>query len=539
MYDYIIVGAGSAGCVLANRLSQDSSAKVLLLEAGGPDSSPEIRMPAAYLKLFRTGADWAFFTEPEEQLQGRKLYWPRGKMLGGSSSMNAMIYIRGNRHDYEQWRDLGNHGWGFSDVLPWFKKCEKHAAGASEYHGAEGELNVSDQRCVNALARAFVEAAVETGFSRNPDFNGAEQEGFGFFQVTQRNGRRCSTADAFLRPALNRPNLTVKMNVHVSRIYFEGNHATGVDFLQGKDSVRERAGREIILSAGAIGSPQLLMLSGIGPAEELRRLGISVIHDLPGVGKNLQDHPAVVVAYTCVKPVSLLNAGTIQNFIRYALFKNGPLTSNLAEAGGFLKTSSACPAPDIQFHFIPGYFIDHGLTPMRDHGFSLVPTLIRPRSRGHVSLRSGNPLDAPCIHANYFSEPEDFERMIEGIRIAREIAAANTFAQYRGAEYLPGAKAQSKADLRAYIRNIAESLYHPVGTCKMGKDTAAVVDSELRVRGMEGLRIVDASIMPVIPSGNTNAPTVMIAEKAAALIGKTSRTPQKSSLESDRAVVMT
>ena len=532
MYDYIIVGAGSAGCVLANRLTEDPTVKVLLLEAGGKDSNSAIHMPAAFAKLFKTPCDWAYYTEPEAQLGSRNLYWPRGKVLGGSSSMNAMIYIRGHRNDYDSWRNLGNFGWGYADVLPYFKKSEDQELGASDYHGVGGPMRVSNQRCLNPLSETFMEAAQQSGYQRNPDFNGASQEGFGAYQVTQREGRRNSAAVAFLRPAMSRRNLTVRTDVQAFDIVFEGKRAALVSFQKDGGSAQERAEREIILCAGAIGSPQLLMLSGIGPAKHLRSLDIPVLCDLPGVGANLQDHPAVPVAYECSQAITLANAETLPNLVRYMAFKTGPLTSNVGEAGGFVKSSPRCAAPDLQYHFAPGYFVEHGFQKVKEHAYTFGPTLVRPYSRGTLTLRSSNPLDAPVIHANYFSDPRDTQAILEGLKIARAIGAAKAFAKYRKRELLPGADAKDDQALRAHLAKFGETLYHPVGTCKMGSDGNAVVDSELRVRGVEGLRVVDASIMPIIPGGNTNAPTIMIAERAADLIkqGKPTRAAAEQTL---------
>jgi len=518
MYDYIIIGAGSAGCVLANRLSEDPKVKVLLLEAGCRDTRKEIHIPLAFSKLFKGPCDWTYFTEPEAQLGNRSLYWPRGKVLGGSSSINAMIYIRGHRADYDQWRDLGNPGWGYADVLPYFKKSEKQEHGASEYHGASGPLCVSDLRTVNPLSEAFVAAGQEIGISRNPDFNGAQQEGVGFYQVTQNNGKRHSTAAAFLHPVASRKNLTVKTETHVFGIYFEDKRAAVVSFQQGNNSMQERAEREIILCAGAIGSPQLLMLSGVGPADHLRQFNVPIACDLPGVGKNLQDHPACAMVYECTRPVSLASAEQFSNQLRYLISRRGPLTSNVAEAGAFVKTSGRAQVPDLQFHFGVGYFVEHGFQQIKGHAFTFGPTLLHPYSRGDIRLRSSNPLDAPAIRANYYADSRDMDVMVEGLKLARTLAATKALAQYCGAELHPGAAAKDDTALRAHIAKFTETLYHPVGTCKMGHDAAAVVDSELRVHGVEGLRVVDASIMPTVVGGNTNAPTIMIAEKAADLI---------------------
>jgi choline dehydrogenase len=527
MYDYIIIGAGSAGCVLANRLSEDPAVKVLLLEAGGRDNRKEIHIPLAFSKLFKGPCDWTYFTEPEPQLGNRSLYWPRGKVLGGSSSLNAMIYIRGHRSDYDQWRDLGNAGWGYADVLPSFKKSENQQRGASEYHGATGPLHVSDLRTVNPLSDAFVEAGQEAGFQRNHDFNGASQEGFGYYQVTQNNGQRHSAAAAFLHPAMTRKNLTVKADTHVFGIYFEGKRAAIVSFQQGSGSVQERAEREIILCAGAVGSPQLLMLSGVGAANHLRQFDVPVVCDLPGVGGNLQDHPATAVVYECTKPVSLASAESFSNLVRYMVAKKGPLTSNVAESGAFIKTSAGCQVPDLQFHFGVGYFVEHGFRQIKGHAFTFGATLLHPWSRGDIRLRSSNPLDAPSIRANYLADSRDMDVMLEGVKLSRALAATKAFSNYRGAELHPGPQAKDEGALRAHIASFTETLYHPVGTCKMGQDSAAVVDSELRVHGVEGLRVVDASIMPTVVGGNTNAPTIMIAEKAADLI-KGKSTPRST-----------
>lgn len=528
MYDYIIVGAGSAGCVLANRLSEDPSVKVLLLEAGGPDSKREIHIPVGFPKLFQTAYDWAYYTEAEPQLENRKLYWPRGKVLGGSSCLNAMIYIRGNRRDYDHWQELGNPGWSFADVLPYFKKSQNQERGPSEHHGAGGPLNVCDPRCINPYSHAFVDAAEELGFARNRDFNGDSQEGFGLYQVTQQNARRHSAAAAFLRPAMTRPNLKVLTNVHASGILFDGKNAIGISFAQGEGSRQERAEREVILCGGAVGSPQLLLLSGVGPANHLRQFSIPVVCDLPGVGANLQDHPTVSVIYQCLQPISLLNAESLRSLLRYMLFKDGPLTSNIAEAGGFVRSSSASQAPDIQFHTGPSYFKSHGFEETKEHTFSILPTLLRPRSTGSLSLRSSNPVDAPRIHANYFSDSRDLDIMVEGVKLSRQISGARALTKFRGREIFPGKDVQTDDALRGFLRKATETLYHPVGTCKMGSDPMAVVDSELRVRGLARLRVVDASIMPTVPSGNTNAPTIMIAEKAADLIkGKRSVSRQE------------
>ena len=517
-YDFIIVGAGSAGCVLAARLTEDLRTRVLLLEAGGAGGAKEIRIPAAFSKLFKTGVDWNYATEPEPYLHERRLYWPRGKVVGGSSAINAMIYIRGNRADYDSWRELGNVGWGFAEVLPYFKKSENQERGASEFHGVGGPVNVADPRYVNPLTRAFLAAAEEIGIARNSDFNGAEQDGAALYQVTQKNGARWSAADGYLQPARERSNLTLLTGAHATRVLMEGKRAVGVAFLRGGVAEEACADREVILAGGTVNSPQLLMLSGIGPASELKAAGISTMHDLPGVGKNLQDHPMVSVAYLCTQKISLDGAETLGNFLRWLVWKNGPLASNVAEAGLFLRTRVGLAVPDLQLLFGPAYYRGHGLVRRKEHCFGFGPTLITPESRGEISLRSANPLDAPAIRANYLSTDADLRTMIAGVRLARRLAHAKSFDQFRGEELHPGAAMTSDAEIAEFLRNELETLYHPVGTCKMGVDGLAVVDAQLRVRGIEGLRVVDASIMPRVPAGNTNAPVIMIAEKASEMI---------------------
>jgi len=517
-YDYIIVGAGSAGCVLAARLTEDSGARVLLLEAGGRDTAREIRIPAAFSKLFKTGVDWNYSTEPEPHLNYRRLYWPRGKVLGGSSSINAMIYIRGNIADYDGWRNLGNQGWGFADVLPYFKKSENRERGVSDFHGDGGPLNVADLALVNPLTRAFIAGAEEIGIAQNADFNGATQDGVGLYEVTQKNRQRHSAADAYLRAALARPNLQVETGAHATRVLIENGRANGVAFLQNGVEQQVAAASEVILAGGTVNSPQLLMLSGIGPAEPLSRLGIPVVRDVPGVGANLQDHPMVSVGYLCTQPISLDGAETLANLLRYLIFKKGPLTSNVAEAGLFTRSREGRNVPDIQVLFGPAYYRGHGLVRRKENCFGFGPTLIAPESRGNISLRSANPLEPPAIQANYLSTDADLRTMIEGVKLSRRIAHTRAFEPYRGDEIHPGATASSNEDIAEFLRSEVETLYHPVGTCKMGNDPLAVVDAQLHVHGIERLRVVDASVMPTIPAGNTNAPTIMIAEKAADMI---------------------
>jgi choline dehydrogenase len=517
-YDYIVVGAGSAGCVLAGRLTEDLRTCVLLLEAGGAGGAKEIRIPAAFSKLFKTGVDWNYATEPEPHLHDRRLYWPRGKVVGGSSAINAMIYIRGNRADYDYWRDLGNAGWGFAEVLPYFKKSENQERGASEYHGVGGPVNVADPRYVNPLTRAFLAAAEEIGIAGNPDFNGEAQDGAALYQVTQKNGTRCSAADGFLQPARERGSLTVITGAHATRVLMDKGRAVGVAFLRNGAANEARADGEVILAGGTVNSPQLLMLSGIGRADELKAAGISATHDLPGVGKNLQDHPMVSVGYLCTQKISLDGAETLGNFLRWLLWRNGPLASNVAEAGLFVRTRVGLAVPDLQLLFGPAYYRGHGLVRRKEHCFGFGPTLITPESRGVISLRSANPLDAPAIRANYLSTDADLRTLIAGVRLARRLAHAKAFDAFRGEELHPGATMQSDAEMAEFLRTELETLYHPVGTCKMGNDALAVVDAQLRVHGIEGLRVVDASIMPRVPAGNTNAPVMMIAEKAADMI---------------------
>jgi choline dehydrogenase len=518
VYDYVIVGAGSAGCVLANRLTEDPGARVLLLEAGGKDVRQEIRIPVAFSKLFKTPVDWAYATEEQPHVNGRRMYWPRGKMLGGSSSLNAMIYIRGNRRDYDRWRDLGNEGWGFDDVLPYFKRAENNERGPSEYHGVGGPLNVADQRDPRPLTHAFVEAGAQLGLPRNADFNAAEQEGVGLYQVTQKNGKRHSAAEAYLKPAIDRPNLTVLTDVLADHVLFEGGRAVGVEYLRDGRAERARAEREVVLTGGAVGTPQLLMLSGVGPADHLRSLGVPVVADLPGVGRNLRDHLAVPVTYECREPVTLADAESVGNLLRYLVLKKGPLTSNVAEGGAFLRLAAGRSTPDLQFHFAPAYFMDHGFQNPDGDGFTLAPTLLDPASVGEIALRSTDPADAPAIRPNYLQEPADLRTLVDGVKLARELARTPALGRYRGAEVWPGDWARTDEDLAEHVRRHVQTLYHPVGTCRMGEDAGAVVDARLRVRGVEGLRVADASVMPGIVSGNTNAPTIMIAEKAAGLI---------------------
>jgi choline dehydrogenase len=520
MYDYIIVGAGSAGCVLANRLSEDPSARVLLLEAGGKDRSLKIKIPAAFPQQFHTKLDWDFSTEPEPHVDDRSLFVPRGKALGGSSSMNAMLYVRGRPLDYDSWEAQGAPGWGYADVLPYFKRSEDNVRGPSEYHGVGGPLRVSEQRSPRPLNRRLIAASEAAGIPRIADYNGPEQDGVSMFQVTQRNGARFSAADAYLRPALTRPNLEVRTGVSVLGIELEGKRAVGVKLRKGRSGVESvRAECEVLLSAGAIGSPQLLLLSGIGSAEELRQAGLESHLDLPGVGRNLQDHPFVTMIWEVSDQNTLYGADKPKPLAEWLLRRSGKLSSTVAEVVAFTRSRGGLPAADIQFHMGAAYFEDHGAETYDGHCMVIAPVLVSPRARGQVWLRSSDPLAKPRIITNTLAETEDLESMIAGMRLAREIAAQTPLAEIKLQELKPGDQAVDRGELEADLRRRLMLIYHPVGTARMS-DThpEAVVDSQLRVHGMEGLRVIDASVMPTIPGGNTNAPTIMIAERGADLI---------------------
>jgi choline dehydrogenase-like flavoprotein len=520
MHDYVIVGAGSAGCVLANRLSEDPSVSVLLIEAGGRDRSPNIKIPAAFPKQFHTKLDWDFATEPEAHVDGRSLYIPRGKALGGSSSMNAMLYVRGRPLDYDGWEAQGAAGWGYRDVLPYFIKSEDNVRGASEYHGAGGPLRVSEQRSPRPLDRRLIEASEAVGIPRTADYNGPEQDGVSMFQVTQRNGQRFSAADAFLRPALGRPNLELRTKATVLGVELEGTRAVGVRLRSrrhGEELVR--AAREVLLSAGAIGSPQLLLLSGIGAAEELRAAGVQPRHELPGVGRNLQDHPFVTLIWEVSDRDTLYGADRPKPLAEWLLRRSGPLSSTVAEVVAFTRTRGGLPAADVQFHMGAAYFEDHGAETYEGHCMVIAPGLVSPKARGQVWLRSADPTAKPRIVTNTLSEPEDVESMIAGMMLAREIAAHSPVSEIVVKELKPGPATVGREELEADLRRRLMLIYHPVGTARMS-DTheQAVVDSHLRVHGIERLRVIDASVMPTIVGGNTNAPTIMIAERAADLI---------------------
>jgi choline dehydrogenase len=520
MHDYVIVGAGSAGCVLANRLSEDPSIRVLLLEAGGKDRSPNIKIPAAFPNQFHTKLDWDFATEPEPFVDGRSLYIPRGKSVGGSSSMNAMLYVRGRPLDYDAWEAQGASGWGYRDVLPYFIKSEDNARGASEFHGAGGPLRVSEQRSPRPMNRRFLEASAAAGIPSIADYNGPEQDGASMFQVTQSGGQRFSAADAFLRPVLKRPNLEVRTKATVLGLKLEGERVVGVRLRKGRSGEEVvRAGREVLLSAGAINSPQLLLLSGIGPADELREAGVEVRHDLPGVGRNLQDHPFVTMLWEVSDQKTLYGADKPKPLAEWLLRKSGPLTSTVAEVVAFVRTRGGLPAADIQFHMGAAYYEDHGAETYDGHCMVIAPALVSPKARGRVWLRSADPTDKPRILTNTLSEADDVESMVAGMRLAREIAAQEPLKATVLKELKPGSATSDREDLEADLRRRLMLIYHPVGTARMSDtDNDAVVDSQLRVHGLENLRVVDASIMPVIPGGNTNAPTIMIAERAADLI---------------------
>ncbi len=486
---------------------------------GGSARHPNVAIPAAFAKQFRTRLDWEFDTEPEPHCDGRSLFVPRGKGLGGSSSMNAMLYVRGRPLDYDRWAAAGAAGWGWEDVRPYFLRAENNERGASEHHAVGGPLNVADERSPRPLTARFLAAAEAAGIPRIDDYNGPEQDGAALAQVTQRNGRRFSANDAYLRPARGRDNLTVLTGASAQRIELSGGRATGVRV---RDRLRRartvRAGREVILCGGAFGSPQLLMLSGIGPAAHLREHGIDVVVDVPGVGQNLQDHPYVVCIWDSVAGGSLLGADRPKALAEWLLRRSGPLTSTVAEAFAFVRSRPGLPAPDLQYHFAPAYFNDNGFDEYDQHAFTFGPVLVSPRSRGTVRLRSADPADKPRILTNSLADPEDVAALVAGVKLAREIAATEPMAAAAGRELFPGADVVDEADIEADVRRRVELLYHPVGTCAMGSGDDAVLDPELRVRGVEGLRVVDASVFPVIPGGNTNAPTIMVAERAADLI---------------------
>jgi choline dehydrogenase-like flavoprotein len=514
MYDYVIVGAGSAGCVLANRLSEDPDVQVLLLEAGPPDTADFIHIPATYTALFRSQNDWDLGTGYEPGLEDRRIFLPRGKTLGGSSSVNAMVYIRGNCVDYDEWRDLG---WGWDDLLPYFLRAEDNVRGASEHHGVGGPLRVSDSLARTGLSHAFLDAAAAHGLAANGDFNGPQQDGFGWYQLTTRDGKRGSTAVSYLHPVMARPNLTVETYVHVHRVLFDGTRAVGVAGSRLSEMLEFRAEREVLVCGGAYMSPQILWLSGIGRPDELAPLHVRVVAELPGVGLGLQDHPTMGATWICEDQVSLKDALTDENLALWTADGAGPLSSNVAECGGFLRTRDDLPAPDVQFHMVSKMYEQDGLVPPPAHGFTLGVCVLKPRSRGQVAILSPDPTTKPFIVHNYLAEPEDMRSAVAGMRMVFEIAATEPLARYAQTPHgMPAS--DSDADLEAHIRHTAQTIYHPTSTCRMGVDELAVVDPELRVRGARALRVVDASIFPSVPRGNTNAPTIAMAERAADLI---------------------
>ena len=527
MYDYIIIGAGSAGCVLANRLSEDPTLRVLLLEAGPRDWHPFIHMPAGLAKLVgQKGINWNYDTAPEPQLNQRRLWWPRGKVLGGSSSINAMCYIRGVPRDYDEWAAGGAQGWDWNSALPYFKRAERNSRGGDALHGDSGPLHVSDLRYTNPLSAAFIEAGQQAGFPHNHDFNGAEQAGVGLYQVTQKDGARCSSAVAYLQPARSRPNLEVVTGALVRRILLANGRATGVAYAKDGVETQAQADREVLLSGGAINSPQLLMLSGIGPADHLAAHGISVSVNAPHVGQNLQDHLDICTLQHSTQRITYDRASELKTAFDYFLRGHrGPGSSNIAEAGGFLRSPLAPDErADIQLHFVPAMLDDHGRNRLQGDGYTLHACFLRPRSRGRITLNSADPRMDARIEANYLSDAEGFDlkMMLECAKLSRELFAQRAFDPYRGAPIHPARNDLSDSEMIDFIRAKAESVYHPIGTCRMGNDEDSVVDTQLRVCGVDGLRVIDASVMPSLIGGNTNAPTIMIAERASDLIrGKT------------------
>ncbi len=518
-FDYIVVGSGSAGGVVAARLSENPAHRVLLLEAGGEDDADEIKIPAAFPALFKTKWDWNYWTAGQKQLHGARKDWPRMKALGGCSSMNAMIYIRGNAADYDEWRDAyGATGWGYDDVLPYFKKAEGNTRLAGRFHGTNGPLHVEDRRYTHELSEAWVESAVVAGHKRTDDFNGAEQEGAGLYQVTCKRGRRWSVADAYIRPALSRPNFTVRTNAFATKIVLSGNRAVGVTYTQGGQEHTVHAEAEIIVSGGAINSPQLLMLSGIGPGTHLREIGIEVAVESAGVGQNLQDHPAAGFLLYTKGTTDLAEFNTVGSLLKWKMSGKGPLASNVGEAGAFFRSRDGLAAPDLQIHMAPAGFYDNGMHEPVRRAVTVAPTLVNVQSKGTLRLRSADPTWHPEIDPAYFEDQADLDAMVAGFHRVSDTLHEGPFAKFIDAPWIPASLRPSDDQIIDAIRTLSQTLYHPTSTCAMGTADDSVVDPELRVRGVEGLRVADASVMPRVPRGNTNAPTIMIGEKAADLI---------------------
>ena len=528
-YDYVIVGAGSAGCVLANRLTEDGRHRVLLLEAGPPDTNPWIHVPIGYGKtMLHPVLNWGFWTEPEPNMKGRKVYWPRGRTLGGSSAVNGLIQIRGQPEDFELWESMGAEGWGWKEALRYFIKSEANSRGANAFHGGDGPLAVSDVAGRGELVDAFIRGCGDLGIPKTDDFNGATQEGAGYLQLTTRNGRRCSTAVGYLRPARSRPNLAVETGAHAERILFEGTRATGVRYRRDGHAVEVKAKREVLVAAGALQSPQLLQLSGIGPAALLREHGIAVVADRPGVGENLQDHLALRFLFRCTKPITTND--DLRNWwrqmltgMRYVFRREGPLAIGVMTGGMITRAMPDAKTPDMQFFLSTVSAEARGAAPHPWPGFTFVYYPLRPTSRGHVRIKSADPMAAPAMQPNYLDTEYDRQMMIAGARMARRIAATPSFAPYVETELQPGLQAQTDDELLDAAREHGSSGYHPCGTCRIGRDEHSVVDPRLRVHGVQGLRVIDASVMPTMVSGNTNAATIMIGEKGADLVREDAR----------------
>ncbi|MEO5321923.1 choline dehydrogenase [Mesorhizobium sp. CC13] len=523
-YDYIIIGAGSAGCVLANRLSEDPTTKVLVLEYGGSDKSIFIQMPTALsIPMNGTKYNWKYMTLPEPGLDGRRVHCPRGKVIGGSSSINGLVYMRGHARDFDEWEELGARGWRYANCLPYFQRAESWRDGGDAYRGAAGPLATNaGNKMQNPLYKAFVDAGHEAGYITTEDPNGHMQEGFGPMHMTVKDGVRWSTANAYLKPAMNRPNLSVVTHAMTRRVLLEGKRAVGVEYELGGERVVAKASREVLVSSGPIGSPHLLQRSGIGPASVLRQAGVEVLHDLPGVGENLQDHSEVYIQYACKEPITLNGKmGLLSRALigaEWLLFKKGLSVSNHFESGGFIRSDASLEWPDIQFHFLPAAMRYDGKKPLDGHGFMVLTGPNKPKSRGHVRLRSPEAHEQPDILFNYLNREEDREGFRRCLRLTREIIAQPAFDRFRGEEIAPGANVRTDDEIDAWVRETMESTYHPCGSCRMGEDTMAVVDSDLKVRGLEGLRVVDSSVFPAEPNANLNAPTIMLAERASDIV---------------------